>query len=68
MSVFLCLTDTYKVLLIFVSDDELRDLPEESLLYSPEKTEQNSGDRCGRTNNEIVSCLLICKLTFVLMM
>lgn len=39
------------------SDDELHDLPEESLLYSPEKIEQKSGVHDSRPKNEIVSTL-----------
>jgi len=41
------------------SDDELRDLPEESLLYSPEKTEQKSTVRDDRPKHEIVSAALL---------
>jgi len=37
------------------SDDELRDVPEESLLYSPEKTDQTSGVNDNRSKTEIVS-------------
>ena len=37
------------------SDDELHDLPEESLLYSPEKVEQKSGVVDNRPKHEIVS-------------
>ena len=48
------LSCTWCFFLIF-SDDELNDLPEESLLYSPEKTEQKSGVCDDRPKNEIVS-------------
>ena len=48
----------WKLMLEICSDDELRDVPEESLLYSPEKPEQKSGVREERPKREIVRFLL----------
>jgi len=42
------------------SDDELHDLPEESLLYSPQKTDPKLAAQDDRPKNEIVSaCSLL---------
>jgi len=47
-----------------VSDDELHDLPEESVLHSPEKTEPSTGaSNDHRPKSDLVSFQLIRNLT-----
>ena len=45
----------WDLLFLNFSDDELREVLEESLLYSPEKTQQKSEVHDDRPKNEIVS-------------
>ena len=47
------------------SDDELHDVPEESLLYSPEKTDQVSTFGSDRPKSEIVSSVVTHELAYV---